>query len=217
MFLKMRRCAKSMTQLPRLKVQITVQGHAIYPWISWPPHISRTLPIFSLNFIQEAMCRIYDIALQTHGHGHTSISCFSSFNPCLFHISWLYDCYTLSFTQTFLSGETIRRTHDSANQTQMSRSQFNGIYPCIRCPLCISLTLSRISLNFRQIFIWVRQFVEPTTWQRRPKVKVTLQEYGIYPSNLVHSLSYEPFQWILLNFNLMFLSVRWFAELRDSR
>ena len=78
--------------------------------------------------------------------------------------------------------------------------QWHGIYSCIRCLLCISLTLPRISLNFSQIFIWVRQCVEPTTWQRRPKVKVTLQEYGI-----------------LLNFNLMFLSVRWFADLRDSR
>ena len=77
--------------------------------------------------------------------------------------------------------------------------QWHGINPCIRSPLCISLTLSWISLNFSQIFIWVRQCVEPTTWQRRPKVKVTLQENGI-----------------LLNFNLMFLSVRWFAELRDS-
>ena len=125
MFLSMRRCAESMTQLPRLKVQITVQGHAIYPWISWPPHISRTLQIFSLNFIQETMCRIHDTATHTQGHSHTSISRLSPFNSCLLHISRLYDWYTLSFTQMFLSGETICRTHDSPTQTQMSRSQFS--------------------------------------------------------------------------------------------
>ena len=31
MFLSVRRCAEPMTQLPRLKVMVTVQGHGIYP------------------------------------------------------------------------------------------------------------------------------------------------------------------------------------------
>ena len=88
------------------------------PYISNPSNIS-------LNFIQETMCRIHDTATQTQGNSHTSISRLSSFNSCLLHISPLFDWYTLSFTQMFLSGETICRTHDSATQTQMSRTQFN--------------------------------------------------------------------------------------------
>ena len=65
------------------------------------------------------------MTLQTQGHSHTSISRLSTFNSCLLHISRLYDWYTLSFTQMYLSGETIRRTHDSATQTQMLRLQFS--------------------------------------------------------------------------------------------
>ena len=33
MFRSVRRCAEPMTQLPRLKVKVTLQGHGIYPWI----------------------------------------------------------------------------------------------------------------------------------------------------------------------------------------
>ena len=43
MFLLLRRCAEHMTQLPRLKVKVTGQGHVILPLKSWPHHISSTI------------------------------------------------------------------------------------------------------------------------------------------------------------------------------
>ena len=43
MFLLVRQCAESMSQLQRLKVKVTVQGQRLYPWILCPLHISWTL------------------------------------------------------------------------------------------------------------------------------------------------------------------------------
>ena len=56
-------CAEFMTQLCRVKVKVTLQGHGIYPWLSCPLHISSTL---WKNFIKlhpnvplsEIMCQL---------------------------------------------------------------------------------------------------------------------------------------------------------------
>ena len=47
-------CAESMTQIPRFKIKVTLQGHVvIYPWISCLLHISpEPFEWFTLNFTQ---------------------------------------------------------------------------------------------------------------------------------------------------------------------
>ena len=50
-FLSVRWCAELMAQLCRLKVKVTLQGHGIYPWISWLVSFKSPQPFvrFSLN------------------------------------------------------------------------------------------------------------------------------------------------------------------------
>ena len=79
MFLFLRLCAETMTQLRRLGVKVTLPGHPIYPRISCLLNISGTFEWFSLNFTQnvcfflsETMCKTYDSTMQTQCQGHTT-------------------------------------------------------------------------------------------------------------------------------------------------
>ena len=76
MFLSVRRCAEPMTQLRRLNVKVTLQGHGIYPLISCRSISPQPFVRFSLNITQmflfsEFVCTIYDSARQTQCQCHT--------------------------------------------------------------------------------------------------------------------------------------------------
>ena len=75
MFLSVRRCAKQMNQLTRIKFKATGQGHVVYPSIC-ARSLSRILfiKIHSNVFLSETMCRAHDPATKTQGHGHRSRS-----------------------------------------------------------------------------------------------------------------------------------------------
>ena len=64
-----------MTQLCRLTVKVTVQGHGIYPVILYLTPIERfSFKLWSNVNLNETGCRAHDSAIQTQGQGHTSRS-----------------------------------------------------------------------------------------------------------------------------------------------
>ena len=78
-FHSVRQCVESMTQLHRLKVKVTLQGHGNYPSICVCSISPESFERFSLNFTQmfhfsDSMCRTNDLAMHTQGQGHTSRS-----------------------------------------------------------------------------------------------------------------------------------------------
>ena len=92
MFLSARRCAEHMTQLWSVEVNVTVQGHRIYPWSWCLLHISRTLCKFFIKLhpnvpLSETICRSNASASKTlKGHGHISRSWYMltlQFSVCL--------------------------------------------------------------------------------------------------------------------------------------
>ena len=89
MFLLVRQCVELMTQLQRLKVNVTVQGHRLYPWMLCPLHISWTLwkifiKFWSNAYLIKTVCRAFDSTTQAMGQGIPWIS-------CLFHTSEIFE------------------------------------------------------------------------------------------------------------------------------
>ena len=75
MFLSLRRCAKQMNQLPRIKFKVTGQGHVVCPSIRAHSISPESFERFSSNvFLSETVCRAHDPATLTQGHGHRSRS-----------------------------------------------------------------------------------------------------------------------------------------------
>ena len=93
-FILVRRCAEHMNKLPRLKVNVTGQVHAINPWILCPLHILTLRAIFIYirpNVpLSKTMCRICNSATQTEGQCHILRLCDLPFNFCPFHFSWTF-------------------------------------------------------------------------------------------------------------------------------
>ena len=115
MFLSVRRCAESLTQLCRLKVKVTIQGHGIYPWICVRSISPERFERFSLNFTQmflsvrrcaepmTQLCRL-KVKVTLQGYGILGIklsfrllSCCQivvqslvlEFKPSKFHYTWM--------------------------------------------------------------------------------------------------------------------------------
>ena len=63
-------CAETMTQLCRINVKVTVQGHSILPlnFVSTP--YLYLLGDFRLVHRNETVCRVYDLAMQSQGQSH---------------------------------------------------------------------------------------------------------------------------------------------------
>ena len=76
MFILVRRCAESIIQPCRLKVNVTVQDHGFEPWISYPLRISFTSgrifsKLWSSVHLSGTMCRTHNSALRTKGQDHS--------------------------------------------------------------------------------------------------------------------------------------------------
>ena len=92
--ISVRRCAGPLTQLPRLKIKVTLQGLRIYPWISCLLHISWTLWTLFIKLhpnvpLNETVCRTHDSAMQTQGQGH-------QINPAPYLLNPLEDFHSTS-------------------------------------------------------------------------------------------------------------------------
>ena len=85
MFLTVTRCAEHMALLHRLKVEVILQSHGMYPSIRVRSISPTPFERFSFNFssnvpLNEVVCRTND-SLQTRDQGHTSRSWISNLQP----------------------------------------------------------------------------------------------------------------------------------------
>ena len=107
MFLSVSWCSEPMTQLRRLKVKVTLQGHGIYPRILCPSNLLNLLLDFIKHHanipLNELVCRTNDSTMQTLSitlQGHwilrrwiwlsfrllSCCCCFLSSNMCLWRV-----------------------------------------------------------------------------------------------------------------------------------
>ena len=151
-----------MTQLCRLKVKVTVQGHGLNPCFCCPLHISGTIFIKlhpNVN-LSDAMKRTHDSATQTLGQGHSSRS-WDKKSWILFplHISW--NLWTVLIK--LHSNYPLSEFHVSAMQTQHEKkSHFKVMRLCCRgfgCPSDSMVSCSNWSLLYPQkLFVGVYCF-----------------------------------------------------------
>ena len=176
MFLSTRGCAEHMTQLPRLKVKVTCQGHVIYPSIrvrSIPPE---SFERFSLNFTQmflsvrrcaEHMTQLLRLKVTGQGQGiYPWIS-------CPLHISWTLWTLFIKLHPNVPLSEVVCRTNDSATQTQgQGHTSRSWNLPLNFVSFKSPQPFVRFSLNITQFFLSVSWCAEPMTRLCKLKVKV---------------------------------------------
>ena len=162
MFLSVRQCAEFMTRVHILKVNVTLQGHVIYPSIRlcyiYPKYFER----FSLNFTQmflsvrqcaEQMTKLPRVKVTGQGQGITFEFRVRSIYPESF------ERFSLNFTQVILSvrrcAEPITWPHRLRLKVKVTL-QSHGIYPSIPVRSISPELLERFSLNFTQRLLSVR-------------------------------------------------------------
>ena len=162
----MRRCAEHITQLPRLKVKVTGQGHVIYPSIRVrfisPESFERFLLNFTQMFLSVRRCSGLITQLsRLKVKGFTFEFRVRSISPEPF------GRFSLNVTQMFLSvtrwTEFMTWLHRLNVKVPL---QGHVIYPSIRDR---SISPKPFSLNFTQMFLSVRWCAEPMTQLRRIK------------------------------------------------
>ena len=125
MFLSVRQYAQRMTQLPRLKVKFTGQGHVIYLSIRPRPISPESFERFALNLTQmflsvrwcaEHMTQLPRFKVKVTGQGQGIYHLIW----CPLHISGTLWTVSLNFTQMFLS---VRRYAEHMTQHLDSRSR----------------------------------------------------------------------------------------------
>ena len=188
MFLSRRQYAEPIIQLHGLKVNATVQGHGIYPWISCPLHISSTICELSSNFtlnvpFNKSVCRTHNSATQTQDQGTVQGHENYPWMLCPLYISWTLWAIFIKFHSNVPPSKSMCRTYGPATQTQgqchTSRSWDLALN------FVSALYLLNHLMDFHQtslsMILSTSRFAEPITQLPRIKTKVTVQGHEIYP------------------------------------
>ena len=159
MFLSVKRCAEHMTRLRKHKINVTFQGHGIYPinFVSADPFEQFSL-YFTQMFLSVSRCEEQMTRLGRLKVTFQSRSWDVSFNfVSAPYLPEPFERFSLNLTQMCLSA--VCRTHDLTMQAQGHTSRswdlpFNFISP---------EPFEQYSLNFTQMFRSVRWCSEPMT------------------------------------------------------
>ena len=165
-FLSVRRCAEFITRLHRLKIKVTLQDHVIYPSIHGHPISPRYFEQFSINFTrmflsmkrcaEQNMIQLPRLNVKVTGEGHVIYPsiCVRSISPESFEL------FTSNFTQCLSQSDGVQITCPSYLD---SRSQVRGYTLEFRVRYISPEPLGRLSLNFTQMFLSVKQWAEHMT------------------------------------------------------
>ena len=155
MVLSVRRCAEFITQLHRLKVKVTLQGHVIYPPIPVRPISPESFERFSLNFTQiflsvrrfaEHINKLPRLKVKVTGQSKWIYP----WSSCPFHISWTLWAIFIKLQPNIHLSAMMCRPYDSVTQTQgQGHASKSWDLPFNSCPFHISWTLWAIFIKLQ--------------------------------------------------------------------